>query len=95
MFALTMLSLHRESSLHAVACLMVSCRHVQAQGKHCMLTCLWRPAGMCKYEIHEDDLQFDPLKEEYDALPQKEKDRCGSRYHDTEDHACMPMGGWS
>ena len=31
---------------------------------------------MCKYEIHEDDLQFDPLKEEYDALPQKEKDRC-------------------
>ena len=32
-------------------------------------------AGVCKYEIHEDDLQFEAVKEEYDALPQKDKDR--------------------
>ena len=33
-------------------------------------------AGVCKYEIHEDDLQFEAVKEEYDALSQKDKDRC-------------------
>ena len=36
--------------------------------------------GPCKFEIHEDDLQFEALKEEYDALPQKEKDRSAAKY---------------
>ena len=35
--------------------------------------------GPCKFEIHEDDLQFEALKEEYDALPQKEKDRSAAK----------------
>ena len=33
-------------------------------------------AGVCKYEIHEEDLQFEAVKGEYDALSQKERDRC-------------------
>ena len=31
--------------------------------------------GPCKFEIHEDDLQFEGLKEQYDWVPQKEKDK--------------------
>ena len=31
--------------------------------------------GPCKYEIHDDDLQFEALKVDYDALSQKEKDK--------------------
>ena len=33
-------------------------------------------AGDCKYEMHEDDIQFDEIKEEYDMIPEKEKLRC-------------------
>ena len=30
---------------------------------------------MCKYELHEDDLHFEGLKAEYDALSEKDKDK--------------------
>ena len=33
-------------------------------------------AGACKYEMHEDDLQFDPLLEAYQQLPERDKQRC-------------------
>ncbi|KAK9821175.1 hypothetical protein WJX74_004864 [Apatococcus lobatus] len=33
--------------------------------------------GDCKYEMHEDDIQFDEIKEEYDMIPEKEKGRYG------------------
>ena len=32
-------------------------------------------AGLCKYEVHDDDVEFGPAKEEYDKLPEAEKDR--------------------
>ena len=32
-------------------------------------------AGPCKYELHENDLQFEPLMEEYQALPEREREK--------------------
>ena len=33
------------------------------------------PAGVCKYTIHEDDIQWDVVKENWDQLSAKDKDR--------------------
>ncbi|KAK9864703.1 hypothetical protein WJX84_009151 [Apatococcus fuscideae] len=33
--------------------------------------------GDCKYEMHEDDIQFEEIKDEYDMIPEKEKLRYG------------------
>lgn len=30
-------------------------------------------AGPCKFEVHEEDLQFEPLKTEWDALPEGDR----------------------
>lgn len=35
----------------------------------------WMPAGVCKYTIHEDDIQWDVVKENWDQLSAKDKDR--------------------
>ncbi len=42
------------------------------------MTCHLPGAGVCQYEIHEDDLQYEEMKAEYDKLTQKEKDKCAS-----------------
>ena len=34
--------------------------------------------GPCEYEIHEDHLDWEAIQGEYDALPSREKDRCGT-----------------
>lgn len=33
------------------------------------------PAGVCKYTIHEDDVQWDVVKDIWDQLSAKDKDR--------------------
>ncbi len=33
-------------------------------------------AGPCKYEVHEDDLQFEPLQKEWEALSERNKAKC-------------------
>jgi len=33
-------------------------------------------AGLCKYEVHENDVEFPPAKLEWDALPDADKERC-------------------
>ena len=45
--------------------------------------------GLCKYEVHEDDVEFEPAKEEWDGLPDSEKER----YHTINcfDETCK---GW-
>ena len=35
-------------------------------------------AGPCKFEVHEEDLQFEPLKTEWDALPEGDRAKSGS-----------------
>lgn len=32
-------------------------------------------AGLCKYEVHEDDVEFEPAKQEWDSLPDPDKER--------------------
>ena len=39
------------------------------------------PAGVCKYTIHEDDVQWDVVKENWDQLSAKDKDRYSSLRH--------------
>lgn len=34
-------------------------------------------AGPCKFEVHEEDLQFEPLKTEWDALPEGDRAKSG------------------
>lgn len=36
-------------------------------------------AGPCKYEVHEDDLQFEPLQKEWEASSERDKARCAPR----------------
>jgi hypothetical protein len=51
-------------------------------------------AGVCPYEIHDDDLQFEELKGEYDKLSQKEKDRCSfSTSSPPQACACVYLNG--
>lgn len=43
--------------------------------QQCIESLRWMPAGVCKYTIHEDDIQWDAVKENWDQLSAKDKDR--------------------
>lgn len=53
-------------------CLKIHRSKQPAQG---CIEALLLPAGVCKYTIHEDDIQWDVVKENWDQLSAKDKDR--------------------